>query len=86
MNLDFDLNSLTVGELVDLQDVAGDAALDRLVEKQQASPKMLLALLWILGRRDDPSFTLEQARAYKVTELKVPTVNGEDGEPAADPG
>lgn len=78
MNFNFDPNSLTVGELVDIEEVSGADAMAGLSDGK-VSPKALLALVWVLHRRDDPTFTLDQARTIKVTDLKVdaPGTNGD---------
>lgn len=74
---EFDPDDLSVGELVDLTDFAGEDAIADLTDfaagkpNPKLHPKMLLALVWILGRRTDPAFTLEDARAVKVIELKL---------------
>lgn len=64
----FDVDSLSVGELVDLSDVAGEAAVTGLA-KGVTSPKLLLGLVYVIKRRTDPEFTLEQAREVKVAAL-----------------
>lgn len=40
-------------------------------ETTVASAKCLTALVWIMGRKDDPSFTIEGARNVKVTLLQI---------------
>lgn len=81
LTLTVDLNDLTLGELADFEDAAGADAVDQLIgasktgkgEQPRMSAKTMVALVWIMQRRTDPSFTLEQARAVKVTELAVDT-------------
>lgn len=69
MDLKLDPNSLTVGDLIDFEAATGEKWSDVFKSNQQPSGNALAALVWILGRRDDPSFTLEAARDVKVTEL-----------------
>lgn len=66
--LDFDPASLSVGELCDLTDIAGEAATVDL-NKGVVSPKVLLGLAFIIKRRTDPGYTLEQAREIRVVDL-----------------
>lgn len=84
MNLEFDLNELSVGELVDLTDVAGDDALTDL-GSAKVTPKALLALVWIMGRRTNPELTLDDARAIKVVDVQFASTPATNGAPAPAP-
>lgn len=72
--LEVDPEDLTLEEIGDLEDVTGksldEIAADLAVERYSA--KLLIGLIWIAGRRTDPEYTLEQARAVKVGELPQP--------------
>jgi hypothetical protein len=83
MNLSLDVDALTLGELVDLGDVIGDDAVAKLGEGK-TSPKAVLALVWIAKRREDPTFTLEQARAVKVSSLEFADADKPDDVKAED--
>lgn len=52
----------------------------------EIKPKMLKALVWIANRHDDESFTLDDARRVKVTELEIIRQDDDaDTAPEADP-
>jgi len=73
-DLRFDLDSLTVGELEDLEDRLG-AGLDEIIRQLQQggrSAKLLRAIVWVTQRRTEPGFTWEQAGAVRVTEVVAP--------------
>lgn len=66
-----DLDRMTLGELETIAEVAGaDAA--RAMMAGEMSPKALIAVAYVVKRRDNPEFTIEDARALKVTALKQP--------------
>ena len=64
----FDINELDLGELEDLADAAGIDPL-ALNEGWQPDLKAVRAFVWLLKRREDPAFTLEDARRVKLHEL-----------------
>lgn len=69
MELKLDPNVLTVGDLADFEAASGESWNDVFAKGEQPSGKALTALVWVLGRRENPEFTLEAARNVKVTEL-----------------
>ena len=74
MNLNVD--DLTLGELEDIEERTG-VNVATLRGGGPPPSKVLTALVWVMKRREDPSFTYEQARELKVTELvgEVPSPN-----------
>ena len=44
-------------------------------------PKVLKGLVWIATRHDDPDFTLENARAVRVSELNIVRADDESDDP-----
>ncbi len=88
MRLTIDLDDLTLGDMADLEDVSGLSLSGLNLKKPPL--KLMPALVWIQLRRADPSYTYEQARAIKLTDLEVagdsPTlaVAGGDGQAASD--
>lgn len=64
----FDWDSLTVGEVIELEEIAG-VSVDDIQKAGQPKGKVVLAMLFIVKRRDDPTFTLEQARALPVSAM-----------------
>lgn len=76
----FDPDDLSLGEMEDLEDVTGLRILTIISDFEKANPnaKELTALAWIMTRRENPDFTLEDARASKVNALfNPPSSNGQ---------
>lgn len=74
MNLNVD--DLTLGELEDIEEKTG-VNVATLKQGSALPAKVLTAIVWVMKRREDPSFTYELAREMKVTELlaEVPAPN-----------
>lgn len=64
--INIDISDLTIAEVVEIEDLTG-LPLDALGQENQPKGRMLQALAFISKRRDDPSFTFEQAGALKIT-------------------
>lgn len=77
-----DLDSMTLGELEAIEDVAGAEAAKGMMAGQMTA-KALIAVAYVVRRRDDPEFTLDQARALRVLALKQPDAPGKDESVAA---
>ena len=61
-----DINSLTIAEVVEIEDRTG-MPLDALGQTDKPKGRMLQALAYISKRKDDPSFTFEDAGALKIS-------------------
>ena len=72
----FDLDKVTVGDIVDIEETVG-MAWDDIVDMDSPPTKVLLAMLWIVKRRDDPNFTLEDARNTPLAEVQALTVGAD---------
>jgi hypothetical protein len=57
----------------------------RPVTEVELSARSLKALIWIASRKDNPDFTLDDARNVKITELEIIRASDEDEAPEADP-
>lgn len=66
-----DLDRMTLGELEAIEEVAGTDAVVAMMAGRMTA-KALIAVAYVVKRRDDPAFTLEDARALKVLALKQP--------------
>ena len=66
----FDVNTLTLGEVEAMEDIVGR---DVMRELGQGTPsvKTLLALVYVMKRRTNPEFTLDDARALRITAVKA---------------
>lgn len=69
-NLTIDVSTLTIGDLEDIEDIAGPEAVDALQTPGARRPMRLVrALAYIAARRADPSLTPEGARDILVSDL-----------------
>ena len=73
-----DINSLTIAEVVEIEDRTG-MPLDALGQSDQPKGRMLQALAYITKRREDPEFTWEMAGALKISTASDP-VDPSDGD------
>jgi hypothetical protein len=76
LTLQFDFDALTLGDFEDFEDYAGTKmtrALGLIEEGKvdELSGREIVALLWVVKRHSDPTFTVDQARALKVTSLAL---------------
>lgn len=80
--LAFNPDDLTLGEMCDVEEASGFniTALNVDENGNAALPaKALVAIAWVLKRREQPDFTLEQARNIKIEELMGPEENPTNG-------
>lgn len=68
--INLNLNDLTLGDIETLEDIAGADALQALLSGNPGG-KLLVALAFIAKRKDDPAFTLEQARSLPLTAFEL---------------
>lgn len=76
--LEINMDHLTVEEIEDIEEII-DAPIDSLQDPTKRKGKLLRAIVYVLTRRDDPDFTLEQAgkKRIKFDQAAVPpTVGG----------
>lgn len=67
----FDLETLEIGELEDMEDVSGLDA-EEIAERLKTGrlpARLLKAVVWVVGRRGDPAFTIEAARRVKFADI-----------------
>lgn len=67
MNIDVD--SLTIGDLEDFEEAAGVSFMQA-AESGSMSAKAMKALVWITQRKQDPSFSLDDARNVEVSKVE----------------
>ncbi len=70
-----DLDAMTLGELEAIEEVAGAEAVKSMMAGQMTA-KALIAVAYVVKRRDHPEFTLEDAKALRVLALKQPDAVG----------
>lgn len=66
-NQTFDFESLTLNEVEQIELITGNS-IDQLLDAGQAKGKAMKAIIFIMKRRIDPDFTLEQAGEISMTE------------------
>lgn len=79
MKLRLDQGDVTLGELADVEEALGSSLA---VAFEHSQARAIAALAWIVKRRDDPTFTLDQAFALRMSDLEIVTP-GSPGEGAA---
>lgn len=68
MKLRLDQSDVTLGEMAEVEEVLG-CSLAQAFDRSQA--RAVAALAWVTHRRDDPTFTFEQALGLKMSELEI---------------
>ena len=63
--LDFNLNDLTIGEIVTIEELTG-LPFDAMTDPDKPKGKLLQAIAYISKRRDNPEFTFEDAGNLKL--------------------
>lgn len=72
--IEIDPNTLTLGELEQIEDIVGRNVTMEL-ERGTPSAKTLLAVVFIMKRRKDPGFTLEEARTLNIGQIRAGAKN-----------
>lgn len=65
-----DITTLTLGDLEAVEDAVGGDVL-REISRATPNPKTLTALVWVVRRKTEPEFTLEDARATPLLKVEV---------------
>jgi hypothetical protein len=66
-NQKFDFESLTLNEVEQIELITGNS-IDQILDAGQAKGKAMKAIIFIMKKRIDPEFTLEQAGNISMTE------------------
>jgi len=66
----FDFESLTLNEVETIELITG-SSIDQLMDAGQAKGKAMKAIIFIMKKRTDPNFTLEQAGSLSMTEANA---------------
>ena len=80
MKLTFDVDSMTLGEVEEFEELTG-LSLEDLMSGRRTT-KAMSTLIYLQERRTNPEYTIEDARALKISELTVE--DAPDPTPAAD--
>lgn len=88
--LRFSVDSITVGDMEDIEEIAGmsfaeivELLKDPVGESGMIKVpiKVLKAVVFVIYRRDNPDFTIEDTRKIKVTELELVLAEPDPTEP-----
>jgi hypothetical protein len=66
-NQTFDFESLTLNEVEQIELITG-SSIDQILDAGQAKGKAMKAIIFIMKKRIDPDFTIEQAGEISMTE------------------
>jgi hypothetical protein len=66
-NQTFDFESLTLNEVEQIELITGNS-IDQILDAGQAKGKAMKAIIFIMKKRTNPDFTLEQAGQISMTE------------------
>ena len=69
-NQTFDFESLTLNEVEQIEMITGNS-IDQILDAGQAKGKAMKAIIFIMKKRLDPNFTLEQAGSISMTEANA---------------
>ena len=75
-----DMDALTLNEVEQLEEVTG-TSIDKLMDDGNPKGKVLKALIWIVGLRENPELTLHEAGDIPLSEvMKMLTGDDSDSE------
>lgn len=66
-HLEFDLDALTLGDIVDLEEATGISVQG--LDLRQPPMKVAVALIWIFKRKHEPGFTYRDALALRFNAI-----------------
>ena len=69
--LDLNVDDLSLGDCIDVEEITGEPVFLTFAAAQAGgmSAKAMTALVWVTKRRDDPTFTFEDAKGIRVSAL-----------------
>lgn len=73
MDFVLDIKKLTVGDLEDIEEICGRPLSE--IDFENPDSKLMKAIVYITGRRDNPDFTIEDARQVPLSALEVDVAN-----------
>jgi hypothetical protein len=76
-NQAFDFESLTLNEVEQIELITGNS-IDQLMDAGQAKGKAMKAIIFVMKKRTDPNFTIEQAGAISMSDANALFVGESD--------
>lgn len=71
------VSDLTLGEVEEVENYAG-LPLAALADPQASKGKLMVALAWVIKRKDNPSFTLHEAKQLTMEDINSLLVDDDD--------
>ena len=71
------VNELTLGEVEEVENYAG-LPLAALTDGNSPKGKLMVGLAWIIKRKEDPSFTLHEAKKLTMEDINTLLVDDDD--------
>ena len=75
------VNDLTLGEVEEVENYSG-LPMAALADPDAKKGRLLVALAWVIKRKEDPSFTLESAKRLSMGDIND-LLTDEDDDPKA---
>lgn len=72
-----DIKDLTLGEVAKIEELSG-LPIAAIAEDDKPKGKLLAAVGFVIMRRTDPKFTLEQANKFTISEIQALMVSGDN--------
>jgi hypothetical protein len=69
-NQTFDFESLTLNEVEQIELITGNS-IDQILDAGQAKGKAMKAIIFVMKKRLDPNFTIEQAGSISMSEANA---------------
>lgn len=77
--LEIDIEDLTLGEVEEFEEASGGATVSD-INRGNVPARAITALVWVFKKRGDASFTLDNARALKLSDLHFAEENPTEGD------
>ena len=69
MEIVLDVDQLTIGDIEDIEEICGKSFEE--LDFERPSARLLKAIVYVNGRKTNPSFTLEDAREVRLSEVTL---------------
>lgn len=72
-----DMSKLTLGEIAQIEDISG-LPVSALADDDKPKAKSLIALAYVMTKRTNPQFTINEAEALTMEDLQAFMAGGDD--------
>ena len=63
------INELTLGDIAEVEEMSGQSFAS-LTDGKSAKGSLMVALAWVIKRKEDPKFSYEDAKQLKMSEIE----------------